>query len=521
MEFRLLGPLEVRRDDGGAVALGGAKQRALLAVLLLHANEVVSTERLVDELWGARPPARAVHTVQVFVSRLRGALAAAASRLSTRPPGYLLELGADELDADRCERLYARGRAALGAAEPELALALLHEAEGLWRGPPLAEFTYEPFAQAVIARLEELRVCCREECIEAELAVGRHAEVVSALEALVREQPLRERTRGQLMLALYRSGRQAEALDAFQKARRLLVEELGIEPGVALRELEHAILRQDSSLRAPSAGVTAAQRPRMAAPEPAGEAAPAPPESAGSLAAVGEDPSAVVRKTVTVLVGRLAWPGSIGRTELERARRLTAIAREEAVRIVARHGGTVRPGLGGDVVVGVFGLPLAQEDGALRALRVAGELRTRIAELGEPDAGELVVCVGVDTGEVVAEAPGRQPSLFGEPLDRSAALARAAQDGEVLLSDATRGLAPDAIRVEPAPDAGAWRLQELIPGAPAVVRRLGIPMVGRHDELATARAAFARVASAGNTQMLTVIGDAGLGKSRLAQELAA
>jgi DNA-binding SARP family transcriptional activator/tetratricopeptide (TPR) repeat protein len=253
LELGFLGPLEVRIDGGAPVAVGGARQKALLAVLALHPNEVVSADRLIDELWGDNAPATAAHTIQVFVSRLRGALASAAGRLTTKAPGYVLELGPEDLDVFRCERLYDRASTELAAGDARGAVELLREAELLWRGPPLADFTYEPFAQAAVARLEELRMTCREELIDAELAIGQHAAVVPRLEALVREQPFRERPRGQLMLALYRCGRQADALDAFQQARRMFLDELGLEPSPALRALEQAILHQDSSLDVRSA----------------------------------------------------------------------------------------------------------------------------------------------------------------------------------------------------------------------------------------------------------------------------
>jgi DNA-binding SARP family transcriptional activator len=248
LELGFLGPFEVRIDGGAPVAVGGARQKALLAILALHANEVVSADRLIDELWGDNAPATAAHTIQVFVSRLRAALAGAAGRLTTRAPGYMLELGADGLDVFRCERLYERARSALAAGDGLGAVEGLREAEQLWRGPPLADFAYEPFAQAAVARLEELRMACREELVDAQLAVGEHAAVVPRLEALVREQPFRERPRAQLMLALYRCGRQADALDAFQQARRTFLDELGLEPSPALRALEQAILNQDPSL---------------------------------------------------------------------------------------------------------------------------------------------------------------------------------------------------------------------------------------------------------------------------------
>jgi len=246
MEFRLLGPLEVVRDDG-PLPLGGPKPRALLALLLLHSNETLSRERLIDELWGERPPATATKALQVYVSQLRKLLEPE-QPLESSPAGYRLRLEGPELDLRRFETLASEGRAALAGGDPAGAARLLADALSLWRGRPLADLQYEPFAQAEIARLEELRLTAVEERIEAELRLGRHAELTGQLEALVAEHPLREHPRGQLMLALYRSGRQAEALEAYQDARRVLVEELGIEPNRELRELEQAILRQDPAL---------------------------------------------------------------------------------------------------------------------------------------------------------------------------------------------------------------------------------------------------------------------------------
>jgi predicted ATPase/DNA-binding SARP family transcriptional activator len=245
VEFRLLGPLEVRAG-GRVCALGGAKQRAVLALLLLHANEVVSSDRLIDELWGERPPKTAQTTLQVYVSRLRKALPAGV--LERREPGYLVLLAPEQLDLRRCEALLHEGRQALAQGEAARALKRLEQALGLWRGPPLADFAFASFAQAAIGRLEELRLACLEERIEAELALGRHPELAGELEALVEQQPLRERLHAQRLLALYRSGRQAEALAAYQQARRLLVDELGIEPSPALQRLEQQILNQDEAL---------------------------------------------------------------------------------------------------------------------------------------------------------------------------------------------------------------------------------------------------------------------------------
>ena len=249
MEFRILGPVEVHGDDG-PVRLGGAKHRTVLAVLLLHANEVVSADRLVDELWGEEPPNTAANALQVYVSQLRKALGPGAS-IRRQPPGYALEIGPEELDLARFERLAEEGRRAFAAGETSEAAAKLRDALRLWRGPALSDVTLESSGAVEARRLEDARLAVVEDRIEADLALGRHAELVPELEALVAEHPLRERFRHQLMVALYRAGRQADALAAYQDARRALVEELGIDPSPALQELEKAILNQDPRLAAP------------------------------------------------------------------------------------------------------------------------------------------------------------------------------------------------------------------------------------------------------------------------------
>jgi DNA-binding SARP family transcriptional activator len=244
MEYRVLGPLEVR-DGDRSLPLAGAKQRALLALLLLHANQMLSRDRLIDELWGEEQPDTAVQSLHVYVSRLRKLLPT--GTLLTRPPGYLLKLEPDELDLRRFERLLSDGRKALARDDPGRASRVLHDALALWRGPALAEFAFEPFARVEIGRLEDLRLAAVEERVEADLALGRHAELIGELEVLIAENPHRERIRGQLMLALYRSGRQAEALEAYHDAHAAL-DELGIEPSERLRELERAILNHDATL---------------------------------------------------------------------------------------------------------------------------------------------------------------------------------------------------------------------------------------------------------------------------------
>jgi DNA-binding SARP family transcriptional activator len=232
VEFRILGPIEVLGEDGRPIALPARKIRALLALLLLDANRTISTDRLVDELWEERPPATATKTVQVYVSQLRKALGA--DRIDTRGNGYALRVEPGEVDVERFQQLVADGR-------PREALAL-------WRGPALADVE-ERFATTAASSLEEQRLAALEQRIDEDLDSGKHAALVGELEQLVAAHPLRERLRAQLMLGLYRSGRQAEALAAYRDTRRTLADELGLEPSEELRELEQAILRQDRALR--------------------------------------------------------------------------------------------------------------------------------------------------------------------------------------------------------------------------------------------------------------------------------
>lgn len=255
MEFRLLGPFDVF-VDGRTAQLGGSKQRALLAILAIHANEVVSADRLIEALWPEGAPESAVNTLQGYVSRLRKALDpdrsnGAEATIAFRPGGYVLTARPEQIDSSRFERLVAEADARAAAGDAASAARLLREALNLWRGAALSDFTYEDFARPEVARLEELRLKAIEDRIDADLACGHQAALVPELERLVAEHPLRERLRGQLMLALYRCGRQAEALAVYRDARRLLNSELGVEPTRALFELERAILQQDPSLDVP------------------------------------------------------------------------------------------------------------------------------------------------------------------------------------------------------------------------------------------------------------------------------
>jgi DNA-binding SARP family transcriptional activator len=296
MRFGILGPLQVVDDGGRELTVGGSKPRALVAILLLHEGEAVSSDRLVEDLWSGEPPASAAKALQVHVSRLRAALAdglGGKDRLQTTAGGYLLRVESGELDAERFERLLEEGGAAIAAGNPERAVATFSGALVLWRGGPLCDFGYDSFAQAEIARLSELRAVALEQRIAAELALGREGQVIGALERLVREHPYRERLRGHLMLALYRSGRQAEALAAYRDARLALVDELGIEPSAELRQLHGAILAQDGSLLQPVA--------TRAAPGPAAEEpldAPGVAPNVSGSGGPGVDTSAVGAVTV-------------------------------------------------------------------------------------------------------------------------------------------------------------------------------------------------------------------------------
>ncbi|HEY6583928.1 MAG TPA: AfsR/SARP family transcriptional regulator [Gaiellaceae bacterium] len=256
-EFFVLGPLEAV-VEGGPLQLQAEKPRALLALLLLRRNRVVPVAELIDDLWGDDPPETATSALQVYVSQLRKAIGA--DRVLTRAPGYSVRVEAGELDLERFERLVAEGRELLERGEAEPAADRLREALALWRGPPFAEFRAEPFAEAAGARLEEARLAATELRVDADLALGRETQLVPELEELVAAEPYRERVRAQLMVALYRSGRQAEALELYRRTRDTFVDELGIEPGPELQELERLILRQDESLRA--------ARPVRAVPAP-------------------------------------------------------------------------------------------------------------------------------------------------------------------------------------------------------------------------------------------------------------
>jgi len=512
LEFLILGPLEVRMN-GRLVSVQGFRQRALLAMLLVHANEVVASDRLLDELWGAEPGSDPV-ALRVRISQLRKAMRVAGcdELLETHPPGYVLRLDRDWLDLGRHERLTAEAGLVL-EHDPARAAAGLREALALWRGPPLADFAYQPFAQTMIGRLEELRLTTLEKWIEAELASGQEREVVGDLSTLVAEHPLREGFRAQMMLALYRTGRQAEALEVYQRTRSLLVEELGVEPGPALQELHRAVLTHDLSLE------------RRAPQGPAGislkKAVPAPPSAARHES----------RKTVTVLACDVEPASLAGRLDAEVMRGVMERCRQTSSEIIGRHGGAVETSAG-HVVMSVFGLPAAHEDDALRAVRAAVDVRRALALLSdELDAQwnvRLSLRCAVGTGEVVAGDAAPGPAVVsGEVGYEASCLLKAAGSGEIVLGEAAWRLTRGAVRADFATavtaagkgiEAAVWRLLEVREGAPAIPRRFDTPFIGRVGELAQLRSVYERTCAEKAPCLFTVLGEAGIGKSRLAAQ---
>src|SRR6187397_640463 len=498
LEVRLLCPIEVERD-GEPVALGGQKPLTLFGVLALEPGRVVSVDRLVEALWPGDPPDTAGHAVQVYVSQLRKALG---SVIATRPPGYVLEVDPDRIDAHRFVRLGQEGHGALEDDDAASAEIVLREALALWRGPALADFLYEPFAQTQIARLEELRTVVVEERIEADLALGRHVELVSELEALVQSERLRERPRAQLMLALYRSGRQADALAAYRDARETLVEELGIDPGPELRELEAAILRQDESLLLEE---TPLARPAMQ-----------------------------FRRLVTILFVDVVESMALAETLDPEA--LAAVLRryfETVSTAIARHGGIVEK-YAGDAVMAAFGIPVSHEDDALRAARAAIDVKAGMTALNEELVRQhgigLEARIGLEAGEVVATpTEARQRLVTGEAVGIASRLEQAAESDEIVVGEVAGRLIDHAAELDPLGELAikgkrdpvqAYRLLGLRPVTPAFEARQDAQLVGRKRELAALRRALKRATGGGSTQVAVVIGSPGVGKSRLSAELA-
>jgi DNA-binding SARP family transcriptional activator len=490
VEVRLLGPIELV-DRGRAIELPGGQPRALFGLLLLDAPRVVAIDRLIDGLWGPAPPATAAKVVQGYVSRLRRVLPL--GTLATQAPGYVLQVRPRDTDLGRFERLRRDADAAMRDGRIDPGAALLREALALWRGPALADVAPQLWQQGELARLEERRLTTLEALFEAELALGLEAQVIGEVEALTAEEPLRERPRAQLMLALYRAGRQAEALDVYRDLSRLLAGELGLEPGPELRELERMILAHDPAL----------------APAPRPVVAPSP-------AAAEPNPRAARRRVVTVLACDLTEAEPLDVVDPEALQARLTCATDRLREAVARHGGVTNAATG-HVLTAVFGLPSVHEDDALRALRAALDAQ---AGLTEEAVGARI---GVASGEVVAGVPGRP--MVGDPVRRAARLARASPPGAVLLDETTALLGRGAVDATPfdAPElrrGGSLAALLLRDGAARPRRRPpGTPLVGRTQELQAIVDAFERAQRDQRCEIVTVVGAAGVGKSRLVREL--
>jgi DNA-binding SARP family transcriptional activator len=494
VDFRLLGPLEVS-DDDRPLALGGVKQRSVLAILLIHANELVTTDQLIDEIWGGAPPAKAAKNIQVQVSRLRKELDS--GRLTTGPGGYVLHIGADESDVARFERLAAEA----GSAAPSGAADKLREALALWRGPALADLAYEGFAQPEIARLEEMRLAVLVQRIDADLALGRHAELVGELEALVVRHPLQERLRYQLMLALYRSARQAEALEAYRVARRELSEELGLEPSEQLRQLEQAILRQDPSLDLASSGGEHEPLRRATTPDLAVLVAPSAMDALGELIAMARS-LATADPVHELIVAAVVEAG-----ELQGATAALAGHREELLEqgITARTAAFSSPSRGEDIT------RLAEQEGvdllvtdcqgseldpetAVVLERAPCDVALLVQRGGSLREGPVIVPFGAGGHDWAALALGAWVArATGAPL-RLIGLASAGEDGRDasrLLADASlivqriAGIGAEPMLGEP----GRRGIVELAEGAGLLV--VGLSDRWRHEGLGRLRGELA------------------------------
>ena len=495
VEFRILGPVEARAD-GRVLELAGSRQRALLASLLLSRGSPVSRGRLVEDLWGEEEPKGAVNALQVAVSRLRRALAGHAPRLVTTPHGYRLHVEPGELDLERFEALCDEGRRALAAGLPERAAGRLRAALAEWRGPALSGLSFEPVAQAAAVTLEALHAAAVEDRIEADLLAGRHGELVPELEALVARHPLRERLRGQLMLALYRAGRQGDALDAYRQAVRTLDAELGLRPCPELERLERAILAQDPALgQGPPAALTALAPERRRA--------------TGTI-------------LFTDLVGSTRMRAELGDEAADVVRR----EHDRRLRdVIAVHGGREVKALG-DGFLAVF-------EAAGAAIACAGDIQRAIDRQAHRGPISLAVRVGIGAGDVAWEGD----DVFGTPVVEAQRLCASSGPGQILVTDAVRLLAGTAAR-DALEEAGelslagledpvhAWRVRWAVSRtvrvavAPALAVDGAAVFAGRDTQLAALCRAWSDACD-GRRRGVFLTGEPGIGKTRLAAELAA
>ncbi len=530
MLFRILGPLEVVHRDQ-QVAIGGAKQRATLAFLLLHANRVVPTSKLLDALWaGSEPPATARKILQNAVSGLRGALSVnavhvGAGTLVTKPPGYMVRVDDDQIDLSRFRKRVQEGRTELAAGSPKAASVILSEALSLWRGSALADLVEIGTDWPELTALENARIDAMEDYFAAELACGRHQTMLGALESMVESEPLRERLCGQLMLALYRCGRQAAALNTYSRVRATLVSDLGVEPGRELQLLQHASLNQDASLHladmpAPDESIVV-QWPRpddRAQPDEPVPPAEVPHAEQQPIRPVLKPPvvrelSAVCREQVSLLLVQteLGFDRDAGEPEdIDRMRDEVAL---DIRGLVADFGGAVVTSMG-SVSLAVFGPVDQNQDHAERAVRVADAILGRLCDVP-------VVRVAVSTGEASIRYRSEQidvpQSPNGAVLERCQWLLAGAPSGAIRVCGVTRDATAAQVGYDQVDDGSrTWQVTCVRDPSRAATSSIGAP--DRELELDVLHGTLERVRHRAVPHLITVLGEAGVGKTRLLRE---
>ncbi|GAB2820894.1 BTAD domain-containing putative transcriptional regulator [Lentzea nigeriaca] len=515
MRFHLLGSLEVL-DDDMPVPLGGVKQRAALGFLLLHANRVVATSKLLQALWSRDVPPTARKMLQNAVSGLRGVLtppgsgAEGSAVLLTHAPGYLLRVDPDSLDLSLFQQLTEQGRGELASGNWPAAATVLRRALSLWRGPVLADLAETGINWPELTAIKDWRLATQEDCFEAELACGRHYEIIGELESLIEAEPYRERLNGQLMLALYRCGRQVDALSVYRRTRAALVEELGLEPGRELQELERAILDHAPALDLPPSVhrrhlLAVGQSP---APVPAPVVITPPVTDAPAM-----DVTTVERKLVSVAMvsaqpGLAAGDGDPEDVD-EVHQEVSAIVRAE----VTRLGGVVSGNVG-SVFLALFGVPRTAEDDADRAVRAALAIRDRLGSVAD-------VQIGVATGDALVRLPASgAPSASGVLLDQCRQLMTLAPLGAVRACTATRDASSCVTwAADPAPTGGWQAVSCVSPRGKTRRVRASVPFVERERELFVLQGLLEEVRDRRRPHFVTVLGEAGVGKTRLVDEL--
>ncbi|SFR21296.1 Transcriptional regulatory protein, C terminal [Lentzea waywayandensis] len=521
MRFHLLGSLEVL-DDDLPVPLGGVKQRAALGFLLLHANRVVATSKLLQALWSRDVPPTARKMLQNAVSGLRGVLTPHGSNpegsalLLTHAPGYLLRVDQNSLDLSRFQQLTEQGRGELSSGNWPAAAKVLRKALSLWRGPVLADLAETGINWPELTAIKDGRLATQEDCFEAELACGRHYEIIGELESLIEVEPYRERLNGQLMLALYRCGRQVDALSVYRRTRAALVEELGLEPGRELQELERAILDHAPALDLPPS----VQRRHLLA---VGQASPvsapvvitppvaqpvAPPVAVGAM-----DVTTVERKLVSVVMvsaqlGLAAGDGDPEDVDAVHQEVASVVSAE-----VSRLGGVVGGNVG-SVFLALFGVPKTAEDDADRAVRASLAIRDRLAAVAD-------VQIGVATGDSLVRLPSSgAPTATGVLLDQCRQLMALSPLGAVRACSATREAAGSVTWEADGAPTGGWQAVSCVSPRGATRRsQAAVPFVERERELLVLQGLLDEVRTRRRPHFVTVLGEAGVGKTRLVNEL--